>query len=448
MSTPGHIDVLVVGAGLAGLTAARDLHERGRSVRLLEARDRVGGRTYTRPFAGHPDVLIEAGGAYLNLRDEHHLRREIERYGIAVSATDPEVTDAVREARFVVGGVLRRGLPVPPEQLGDLERVVLRLSGDARRINPVVPLVDQPVTDLDVSIADYLAPLELPPETADFVVGAIAGWIQADHRETSMLQVLIGILSCGGSPVETFFGTLGGTFANGITELVDAMLADAAPDLRLGCPVTAVKVDDDGGVRVTTAQGEVHTADACVVAVPAWTLGGIAFTPDLDEDKRDLLSREHHIKGVKKLYLVDGAPRGFFGVGGISAQLQWVIEDKVLPEGRTLLVGFSIHEDLAANDLSAAQAAVGEYLPEATVVAVDGEDWYHDPLTRGIVGFCPTGSGRSFANVVGRPQGPVAFAGSELVSGVTFYGWIEGAIDSGHEAARYVAGVRRPALIG
>ncbi len=443
------VDVLVIGAGLAGLTAARDLHDRGRSVRVLEARDRVGGRTYTRPFAGHPDVLIEAGGAYLNLRDEHNLRREIERYGIPVSATDPAAGGAVREARFVVHGELRRGSPVPPEQLGDLERVVLRLAGDARRINPVVPLVDQPVADLDVSITDYLAPLELPAETADFVVGAICGWIQADPHETSILQVLIGILSCGGSPVETFFGTLGGTFTNGISELVDAMLADAAPDLHLGGVVTGITVEDDM-VRVTTAQDKEHTADTCIVAVPAWTLGRIEFTPDLDPDKRDLLAREHHIKGVKKLYLVDGAPRGFFGVGGERARLQWLIEDTVLPDGRALFVGFSIHEDLAANDLDAARGAVGEFLPEAQVIAVDGEDWYHDPLTRGIVGFCPTGSGRSFAHVMSRPQGRVAFAGSEMVSGVTFYGWIEGAIDSGHEAARYAAVVRarQPAPAG
>jgi monoamine oxidase len=435
--------VVVVGSGMAGLTAARDLADRGVSVTVLEARNRIGGRTYTRSFRGREDLRIEAGGAYVNLRDEHNLRREIERYRIEIA----DAAGSLREARFVVGGTLRRGLPVPPEQLGDLERVVVRLADDARRINPIVPLVDQPIADLDISIGEYLGRLELPAEAADFAAGAVAGFIQADQDRTSILQVLIAIQSCGGSPVETLFGTFGGTFANGIGELVEAMAAGL--DVRLGQHVTAI-ARDEHGVRIRTASGEEYTAGACVVATPAWTLGSIDFSPDLPEVKRQILTHEHHIKGVKKLYLVERAPVGVFGVGGVSARLQWLMEDRILPDGRAVLVGFGIGEELGTDDLAEAQADIEQFLPEATVVAVDVEDWYHDPLTRGIVGFCPTGLGRSFADVLRRPEGPVAFAGSELPSGVLFYGWIEAAVDSGHAAARYVADIvsRRPAPVG
>jgi len=434
-----HVDALVIGSGVAGLTAARDLADRGRAVRILEARDRVGGRTYTRPFKGHPEVRIEAGGAYLNLRNEHNLRHEIERYGIAVA----EGEAAVEDARFVVRGKLTRSLPVPPEQLGELERVLLQLALDARRINPVVPLVQQAVADLDCSIVDYLARLDLSGETYDFVAGAIAGWIQADVEATSVLQVLIGILSCGGSPVETFFGTLAGTFANGIGDLVQALVDDARPDVVYGAEVTKVS-QSESLVMVTTASGDTYAAPACVVAAPAWTLGRIEFDPPLAPVKRQILEREHSIKGCKKLLIVEGAPRGFFGVGGLSAQYQWVLEDKDLGDGRVLMVAFAIGEEHFSNDLELARAAVAEFLPDANVVAVDGEDWYHDPLTRGIVGFCPTGLGQSFSYEMSRPQGRLAFAGSEMVPGVLFYGWIEGAIASGHEAARQIATVLGP----
>jgi (S)-6-hydroxynicotine oxidase len=428
------VDVLVIGSGLAGLTAARDLRDRGFTVRVLEARDRVGGRTWTREFAGHPGVTIEAGGAYLNLRNEHHLRHEVERYGIAVS----EGEGSVGEARFVVAGKLLRALPVPPEQLGDLERALLQLSRDTQRLNPVVPLVQQPVSDLDCSIVDYLRPLDLPAETYDFVAGAIAGWIQADVATTSILQVLIGILSCGGSPVETFFGTLGGTFAHGIGDLVRAMLDDAQAEVVLGAEVVRV-AQDDSGVTVTTRSGETWTAPACVMAVPAWTLGRVEFDPPLAVPKREILQQhEHSIRGCKKLLIVEGAPAGFMGVGGLSAQYQWLMEDQVLEDGRTLMVAFSIGEEHWSNDLELARGALAEFLPEATLVAVDGEDWFHDPLTRGIVGFCPAGLGQRFSHVMSRPEGRLAFAGSELVPGVVFYGWIEGAIASGHEAARHV----------
>ena len=122
----------------------------------------------------------------------------------------------------------------------------------------------------------------------------------------------------------------------------------------------------------------------------------------------------------------------------------------MLPDGRTLMVAFSLHEYLATNDLATAQEAVAELLPEARVVAVDGEDWYADPLTRGIVGFCPPGLARTFAHTMSRPAGPVAFAGSELTTSTTFWGWMEGAVESGHEAARHTSGVlaRQGALAG
>ena len=427
------VDVLVIGSGMAGLVAARDLRERGCSVRILEARDRIGGRTYTRPFAGHPDVLVEAGGAYLNPGVEHHLRREVERYGVAITYGG----GAFEDVRFVVGGKLFKTLPIPVDQISQLERTIVALTTDARRINPVTPLPEQAIADLDCSIEDYLARLQLSVETHDFVAGAIAGFIQADPATTSVLQTLINIASCGGSPVDTFFGTFGGTFDHGIGELLQALLDDAEPELVLGARVTEV-VTTETGVSVTTMDGTTHAASACVMAVPAWSLGSIEFEPPLPASKRAALEHEHSIRGVKKLLIVEGVPRGFFGVGGLSAQYQWLMVDRDLDDGRVLLVAFAIGEGHATNDLAVAQSAVAEFLPEATVLAVDGEDWYHDPLSRGIVGFCPTGLGQRFAHDMSRPQGRLAFAGSEMVSGVLFFGWIEGAIQSGQEAVRYL----------
>jgi hypothetical protein len=437
-------DVLVIGSGLAGLTAARDLRDRGHSVTVLEARERIGGRTYTRSLRGHEDLLVEIGGAHLNLRGEVNMRREIERYDIPVYAH----SDGVIDMRFVVDGELRRGLPVPAGELSAVERAVIRMSTDASRLNPAVPLADQAVDDLDISIADYFRHLDLPSKTYDFVVGVLAGWIQADPERTTVLPLLQAVLSCGGSPFNTFFGTFGEGFANGVTDLVNAL---AGPDLdvRLGTTVTRISHGDDG-VTVETADNTRYTARACVVAVPAWTLGHIGFEPALGADKQEVLAHEHHVKGVKRVFLVEGAPAGFFGVGGMASRVQWLFEDRVLDDGRALLVGFSLYEDLAGNDITVAQAAVEEYIPGVRVLAVDGEDWYNDPLTRGIVGFCPTGLGRRFAQVLSRPEGPIAFAGAELTTAATFWGWMEGAVETGHEAARYASNwiARHRSLIG
>ena len=427
------VDVIVIGSGLAGLTAARDLRERGHSVLVLEARDRIGGRTYTRSFTGHEELVVEVGGAHLNLRSELNMRREIERYGIEVYANE----DAVQHACFYVDGQLRTGLPVPAGQLSALERAAFRMAEDAKRINPGLTLAEQPVADLYISIADYFARLDLPREAHDFVVGLVAGWIQADAKQTTIIHLLQAVLSCGGSPFDTFFGTFGEGFVHGVSELVEAIVEGANLDVRLGAHVCEV-LQSDGVVTVRTRSGDTFTGATCIVAVPAWTLGAIAFHPPLAPDKQEFLARDHHVKGVKKILLVENAPTGVFAVSGLGSRYQWLFQDRVLPDGRIVMVGFSLHEDLTTNDIGPAQVAIEQLLPGARVLAVDGEDWYGDPLTHGIVGFCPTGLGRTFATTMGRGDGLVAFAGAELTSDPLFWGWMEGAVASGHDAARQV----------
>ncbi|WP_375479760.1 flavin monoamine oxidase family protein [uncultured Jatrophihabitans sp.] len=432
------VDVLVIGAGLAGLTAARDLTDQGYSVLVLEARNRLGGRTYTRPFSGHEDIQIEAGGAYLNLRNETNLRREVERYAIPVFAA----SSGPAYGAFVVGGQRRTALPVPIAQLAALERASRRMAQDAGRLSVTLPLSVQSVEDLDISIARYFEQMELPAETHDFVTGLVAGWIQATPDKTSILQVLQSVLSCGGSPVDTFFGTMGEGFVNGVQDLVKALAGGAELTVRLSQHVAAIQHDDET-VTVRTTSGEAFAADACVCAVPAWTLKEIEFQPALGLDKTALLNHGHQVTGVKKLLIVENVPSGFFGVGGASAAYQWLVEDQVLEGGRSVLVAFGIAAHLVSNDVDLAQAAVSQYLPDARVVAVDGEDWFGDPLSLGIVGFSPPGLAQSFADVMSRAEGRVVFAGSEMTIKPTFWGWMEGAVDSGHVAADSVASLVR-----
>ena len=95
-------DVVVVGAGLAGLRAARDLAEAGQRVVVLEARDRVGGRGWTSTFPG-TDLAIELGGSWYT-DEQREVAAEVERYGLPVRTFDP-----VTSTRWLVDGELRTG---------------------------------------------------------------------------------------------------------------------------------------------------------------------------------------------------------------------------------------------------------------------------------------------------------------------------------------------------
>ena len=156
MSVPGEAharyDAVVIGGGFAGLTAARDLGKAGRRVLVLEARDRLGGRTWYREFAGTAQK-VEMGGTWFVERYQPHIAAEIERYGLGVAQSP-----AGRSFRSVVGGeVLTSGFPVPLEEVTDFERGLFEVIAGARRIEFGKPLDMQPLADLDVSFEEFLS---------------------------------------------------------------------------------------------------------------------------------------------------------------------------------------------------------------------------------------------------------------------------------------------------
>jgi monoamine oxidase len=412
-------DVLVIGGGFAGLTAARDLAAAGRSVVVLEARDRLGGRTWFRPFAG-TDVEVETGGAWFSLARQLPLAREVERYGVSVVSV-PER----RRPRWLTGGVLRDE-PVPGAEAAALRATLAELRSRAAEPGP----------GDDVSVTEWMSRLDAPVATRDFVYAWASFMSGADPGEVSMLEVLALLAKGDGSPA-SFADELGEQFAGGTRVLLEALAADSGAEIRLASAVVRI-VQTDETVRVTLAGGAEVEAGVAVVAVPLNTLGGIAFDPPLDEGVAAVVGQGHPGRSRKFWLMVEGVPDGLGGVGYGTA-FQWLSwEGRV--EDASLVVGF------ANRKVTDPEAAVGDYVPGARVLAVDTHDWVGDPWSLGTwltsrPGWKRAGALRGFAE----PHGRVVFAGSDVAE--KHNGWIAGAIASGGAAAQHVLpGIAAPVV--
>lgn len=423
-------DVVAVGAGYAGITAARDMCDRGLSVLVLEASERIGGRAYSSLFKGR-DELVEHGAAWINQSVSHNMRREIQRYGIETVAEVPP-----ESVTFCTGGERRTTLPVPAAELGKLESAWFRLYDASRRISAAIPVYDQPVADLDVSVDQFFAPLELPRATTELLYSEIAAHCCAPPGAVSMLRPLEHLAAFGSSPY-AMFGGLTEKFANGTADLITTMIETSELELRLSSPVTHV-TQGATAVTVTTASGRAISSSTCVVAVPSNVIRRIEFHPALSQEKRDATAENHVGRGYKISMVVEGIPPRPFCVG--PGPLQMIVTIRELADGAWLLSGEGC-QDLSDPDptsLETAQAALEFYFPEGRVIASDAHDWNRDPWFDGTYRMEAPGRAHAFPRIMNGPEGRVFFAGSDMAPSVFRSFWMEGAIESGHLAAGQV----------
>lgn len=304
----------------------------------------------------------------------------------------------------------------------------------AERISTHLPLHLQPLADLDVSWAQFLAPLELPPATYEFFIAALSTYVGGHPHDFSALHTLGCIAALGKSPYNAFHGVLTDKFANGTADLLHRMIAESEIDLRLATPVRSVRQSDDG-VLVTTAKGDSFAARTCVLAVPTNTLRRITFSPALSQPKLVATAVNHPGRGYRVNMLVKGAPPGFFALGW-HAGLQMVVTEHQLEEDLALMSAFGAEglHSLDPTDREQVRRALQPLLAGAEVVEIDAHDFNDDPFSDGTWRINPPGWARRFAKVMNEPEGRLFFAGSD-VSFSMLNGWMEGAVDSGRQVA-------------
>lgn len=425
-------DVIVIGAGFAGATAARDLGSAGRSVLVLEARDRLGGRTWYRPFETTTHN-VEIGGTWVAPRWQPHVGREIERYGLdIIESPTPETF-----AWSLAGDRSSTPLPIPVNEWLDFERAIVHIDTAAARIRfGTAPLDQKGLEDLDVPFQEWLDAIRLPGKTREFLL-AWAGFYFGNHpSRVSALHILSWVAGFGNSAVGWYVG-VSEKLGKGTKGLIEAMSADSKAEIRLGSPVSSIEQAGEV-VRVTTRGGDGYSASTVVLAAPLNTWSDISFSPALGEEKAAAAAEKHAGQSVKIWALVRNVQGNFYGVGW-DTTLKWVATEYNLPEG-SLLVGFGCSpDDLDVTNGEEVARAIKEFLPEAEVVATDAHDWNADEFSQGTWMAYRPGQVMRCATALQEAEGRIAFAGSDVASGWT--GWIDGAIESGSRAARDVESI-------
>lgn len=419
-------DVVVIGGGFAGLIAARDLREAGRSVVLLEARDRLGGRTWYRELAG-TDVKVEFGGTWFWSELHTGLAAEIARYGIAVRPSPP-----VDSMAWLRAGELRSGprvlqavrdalIPFEPIFEAAASRIRAAWDGDRTALD-----------DLDAPMATWLGGLGLPLETTDFLMAYTAAMGGGDPTRLSALGIIADAALLD-YRFDDVLASVGESFAEGSASLVDAIAKDAGGELRLGAVVTRVQRDDQG-VTVDLVDGGRVRARAGVLTLPVNVWSDVAFEPSLSSEKRRIGASGNPGATTKVLAVARGVPANFVSAGW-PATLQAVVGGREMVGGR-LVVGFSGVGGIDPADPAAVEKALRVYLPDCEVLTSDGHDWVADPFSKGTWFAAPPGWVTGDASAQIAPEGRLAFAGGDVAP--VGAGWIEGAIVSGRDAARTV----------
>ncbi|GAA2625804.1 flavin monoamine oxidase family protein [Actinomadura fulvescens] len=451
MNDTTRTQVVVIGAGFSGLAAAQDLVDHGINVLVLEARDRVGGRTLNVTL---PDgKAIEMGGQWVGPGQDViiELARELGIATYPTYDTGRKILWHRGRARSYRGSIP----PAGPVSLADLGQALLRLQRMAKTVDPREPWQAPRAQEWD---RQSLGTWMLRNTRTRYARTMLTLWshsvMAADPDEMSLLHVLTHAAAHRG--LIALMSTRGGAqeerIVGGSQGLVQAMADRLGDRVMLNRPVRRVhhtEVAHDGAGQVWAETDTLRIeADRLIVATSPVMAGRLDYSPPLPAG-RDLLTQRMGMGSIAKVVTV--YPNPFWRDDQLSGQttsdtglLACTFDNT--PQGSDLgaLVGFIAgsnarafaHMDPAERRRRVLDSMVRLFGPAAAdPIDYHEKIWIEDEWARGgYFGIMPPGGWTAVGPHLRKPIGPIHWAGSETAE--TTFGSMDGAIRAGRRAAK------------
>lgn len=436
-------DVVVIGAGLAGLTAARELTRRGMDTVVLEGRDRVGGRTKPATLAGVP---IDLGASFVGPTQDAVLKLAAD----LGCETTPTYTAGANLIRW--RGTVRRYQGTIPKLgllgLLDIGRIQWQFERLARDVSISEPWASPRAAELDgMSMGAWLRKVRASAGSRDLMAIMSRVTWGAEPDEVSMLHAVRYVKTSGG--LDRMLDTTGGAqqdhFVHGTHEMSARIAAELGERIRLGAIVSRIEWSQDA-VAVASSDGVVEARRAIIAVAPAQRLDiDIAPAPPIEYQQ---LAQRWPLGALTKSYAAYPTP--FWRAKGLSGQALsdegpvFITFDVSPPTGPGILLGFTDARqfdrlDPAQRRERALDCFAALFGDEARhPLDFTDQRWGAETFAPGgPTAAVPPGSWTQFGPLLRRPVGPLHWAGTETADEWT--GFMDGAVRSGQRAADEVA---------